>query len=346
MTGSTQMRAALLYGPGDIRVEDRPVPMPGDDEVQIQVTFTGVCGTDIHHFDGWNFGDVISMPVPPAILGHEFSGVISAVGDTVTGFKLGDRVSAQPQVYCGDCDFCQRDSPNMCRNKIRFEHGGSWAEFIVVNKRSVFAIPAPVSMKLAALTEPLGCSLRAVERSGVNPGDNVFIAGGGSIGLMIARLCRQKGAAKIFVSEPRESRRSLAEQLGADRGLDPKTEDIRDIVYAETDGVGPDVCFEAVGIPETARECVDLVRRGGTVALMGVANPKVSVEFSQFDFFAKELTVMGSFLLVNTFPRCLDLMASLGLDPLITHTFPLEEAKKAVETAKSGEGTKVMLETG
>jgi len=198
-------------------------------------------------------------------------------------------------------------------------------------------------MKLAALTEPLGCSLRAVERSEVEPGDNVFIAGGGSIGLMIARLCRQMGAAKIFVSEPQEARRRLAEQLGADRGIDPRTQDVKEIISTETEGVGPDICFEAAGLPETARDCVDIVRRGGMVALMGVANPDVRLELSQFDFFAKELTIKGSFLLVNTFPRCLDLMGSLGLDPLITHTFPLEEAQAAVETAKSGEGTKVML---
>lgn len=343
MTSTTQMRAALLYGPGDIRVENRPVPRPGPDEVQIQVAFTGVCGTDLHHYDGWDFGDVISKPVPPAILGHEFSGVVSELGDSVTNFKLGDRVSAQPQVYCGDCAFCQRGSPNMCQSKVRFMRGGSWAEFIVVNQRSVFEIPKAVSMKLAALTEPLGCSLRAVERSEVEPGDNVFIAGGGSIGLMIARLCRQMGAAKILVSEPQEARRRLAEQLGADRGIDPRTQNVKEIISTETDGVGPDICFEAAGLPATARDCVDIVRRGGMVALMGVANPEAVLQLSQFDFFAKELTVKGSFLLVNTFPRCLDLMGSLGLDPLITHTFLLEEAQAAVETAKSGEGMKVML---
>ena len=346
MTETTQMRAALLYGVGDIRVEDRPVPTPGPEEVQVAVKYTGVCGTDLHHFDGWDFGDVISRPSPPSILGHEFAGIISAIGESVTGFEVGDRVSAQPQVYCGNCDLCRRGSPNMCLNKIKLDRGGSWAEFIVVNQRSLFKVPDQVSLKLAALSEPLGCSLRAVDRSEVEPGDNIFIAGGGSIGLMIARLCRQMGAAKIFVSEPQEARRRLAEQLGADRGLDPFADDIREILYAETGGVGPDICFEAAGIPQTARQCVDLVRRGGTVAMMGVANPGVSLELNQFDFFAKELTVKGSFLLVNTFPRCLDLMAGLGLDPLITHTFPLEEAEKAVLTAKSGEGTKVMLKAG
>ncbi len=346
MANKRRMTAALLYGPGDIRVEERPVPAPSRDEVQIKISYTGICGTDLHHYEGWDFGDVLSKPVPPAILGHEFSGLITEVGDSVNALKVGDRVSAQPQVYCGDCEFCQRGSPNMCTNKTHFTKGGSWAEYIVVNQRSVFLIPADVPLKLAALAEPLGCSFRAVERSEIKPGDNVFVAGGGSIGLMIARLSRQMGASKIFVSEPRESRRILAEQMGADRGIDPLNEDVVAILEHETGNIGPDICFEAAGLPQTARQCVDLVRRGGTVVFMGVANPEVSLELSQFDFFAKELTVKGSFLLVNTFPTCLKMMIDLGLDPIITHSFPLEEASKAVETARSGEGTKVMLAVG
>ena len=309
----------------------------------MRVAYTGVCGTDLHHYDGWDFGDILTKPVPPAILGHEFSGTISAVGEGVGGFRPGDRVTAQPQVYCGACEFCQRGSPNMCTRKLRFEKGGSWAEYIVVSSRSAFKIPDGVSMKLAALSEPLGCSLRAVERAQLSPGDSVFIAGGGSVGLMLARLCRSRGAGKIFVSEPMPTRRALAQKMGADFGLDPSAQDVASVVLEETAGMGPDVCFEAAGLPVTARQCIDLVRRGGTVVVMGVADPSARLELRQFDLFAKELTIKGTFLLVNTFERCLQLLPDLGLDPIVTHVFPLEEAPRAVETAKSGQGTKVLL---
>ena len=345
-TTSGSMQAVRLHGREDLRVDEVPIPTPEENEVRLRVAFAGICGTDLHLFDGWEMSGAVTLPPMPAIIGHELSALVETVGPGVRRWKVGDRVTVQPQVYCGDCTMCQRGSANMCLNKTKITKGGAWAEYMVVHERSLFSVPDEVPLRLAAMTEPLGCALRAVELSNLQPGDNVFIAGGGTIGLLLARLARARGANRIILSEPQERRRALAPAMGVTRTIDPVDEDLEAIVSAETDAIGVDIAYEAVGLAVTSMACISVIRPGGTAVLMGVPQPGSGLEINPWDMVTAERTIKTSWLLVENMESCLRLMPSLGLEAIATHTIPLAEAVEGIRMCKSGEALKVLFEIG
>ncbi len=346
MMASGTMRAVRLYGKEDLRLDEVSIPTAEANEVQLRIAFAGICGTDLHLYDGWEMSGAVTLPPMPAIIGHELSAVVEEVGPGVTRWKAGDRVTVQPQVYCGDCTMCQRGSPNMCLSKTKMTKGGAWAEYMVVNERTLHSVPAEVPMNLAAMTEPLGCAMRAVELADLEPGDNVFVAGGGTIGLLLARLARARGANKIILSEPQARRRALAEAMGVTRTIDPANEDLESIVATETAGLGVDVSFEAVGLAVTSMACIGVIRPGGTAVLMGVPKPGTKLEINPWDIVTAERTIKTSWLLVDNMESCLRLMPSLGLETIATHTIPLSEAVEGIRMCKAGEALKVLFEVG
>ena len=346
MTPNKTMQAVRLHGLEDLRVDDVPIAYPDANEVRLRVAFAGICGTDLHLFDGWDLGGQVTLPPMPAIIGHELSAVIESIGSAVSRWKIGDRVTVQPQVYCGDCTMCQRGNPNLCVNKTKVTKGGAWAEFMVVNERTLFAVPDEVPLKLAAMTEPLGCALRAVEIAEIKPGDNVFIAGGGTIGLLLARLARTRGAHKVIMSEPKERRRQLAASMGVTKSLDPMTQDLKAVIVQETNGIGVDISFDAVGLAITSIFCIEAIRPGGTAVLMGVPKPGTKIELYPWDLVGGEKTIETSWLLVANMESCLRLMPDLGLENIATHTIPLKDAVKGIQMCKAGEALKVLFEIG
>ena len=340
---ANQTRAAVLYGPGDLRVETRDVPPPGAGEVVLQVAVSGICGTDLHYWDGWQFDSWFPERSDPWIPGHEFTAVVQAVGPGVHDLKPGDGVAVEPNNSCEDCPECDRGMLNFCSNRLPMAWG-AWSDVVVANRHHITPLPSGADMRTASLTEPLACVVRGFDRVTVSPGDTVFVAGAGPIGLLALQVARHQGAGQTIVSEPGEIRRKLAATMGADLVLDPRVDDVVDATRSLTQGYGADLTIEAAGAGPAFQSCLDAVRDSGTVLVISVGSPSERFELRLYDFFARERTIVGSNTRVRTFERALELLPEIDVEPIITHTFDLDDAVEAVMTAKSGAGAKVVFD--
>lgn len=213
------MRAAVIYNPRDIRIQDIPIPAPKSEEVQIRIHACGVCGTDHSLFVG---GFPANFPV---IIGHEFSGEITAVGEGVKNLKVGDRVTVDPNRVCRRCEYCRMGKEHLCQNlsSMGVHIDGADAEYCVMLESNVYVLPDLVSYEQAAFTEPLACAIRGLEMAKVHQGDTVLILGAGGMGNLITQLCALAGAAQVIVSEPIKRRRDVALENGATHVIDPLT---------------------------------------------------------------------------------------------------------------------------
>jgi 2-desacetyl-2-hydroxyethyl bacteriochlorophyllide A dehydrogenase len=329
------MRCAVWYGGKDIRLEQKEVPTPGAEEVLIEVACCGVCGTDVHILEG-------KFPLfqPPRIIGHEYAGTVVAVGEKVTRVKVGDRVVAEPGKVCGQCPFCRSGRENLCLNRILSP--GAFAEYTVMPQHLVYPIPDSVSLEIASLTEPLACGLHAIDLAEIPSGSAVLILGGGAIGLLLAQLSLRSGAAKVLVSELQPHRRDLARRFGA-AAVDPGAEDLKAIVMKETADLGPVVTFEAIGNPARVEEAIALTQKGGKVIIVGVADPEAEFRVKPYQIFAKELSLIGSYMRPYTYPRAIAWLSQLDLEPLVKMEFGLEDTLLAIESLKMGQGVKILV---
>jgi 2-desacetyl-2-hydroxyethyl bacteriochlorophyllide A dehydrogenase len=333
------MLAAYLYGPRDLRLIEQAPDHLEPDEVRIEVACSGICGTELHLYGGMIFGAPASRP---QALGHEYAGRVIEVGSRVRGLAIGDRVTSIPGGPCHRCRLCRLGRLSMCPHRVTGRRG-AWAPELVVPAEIVWQLPANVSDRLGALTEPLACAVRAVERAGLHNGDRVCIIGAGPIGLLIQVVAQASGAQTTIVSEPSAFRRGLAEQLGASRLVDPLAEEVVGVVHTLTDGLGADVVFEAVGHPATVEQAIAAAAPGGTVVIAGVADRDARATINPQEIFFKELTLRGTKGVVHGVDRALRWLQTLDLEPLITHTYPLTQAPVAVETALAGAAGKVLL---
>lgn len=332
----TSTWGAIAQGNGLVSIGTVALPPVGPHDVIIDVSYAGICGSDLHGID--QSGTLGFTP------GHEFSGVVSGVGGGVDGVGIGDRVAVLPRLACGRCRSCRRSDPVHCTNYIRTQPGG-WAAQVVRDVNFLRPVPASVSLRDAALTEPLSCALWAVEKGAVTAGDTVVVLGGGSIGLMASVLSMRSGAAQVLVSEPRAERRRTAALLSLP-SVDPTTQDARAAVDALTGGFGADVVIEAVGSAAVVEEALAMVKRGGRVVVAGVASPGDTMSLDVYDLFARELTISGAWGVEATFQRSLELLPYLPTDDLVSDVFPLEEVQQAVDLARQGSSGKVMLQIG
>jgi 2-desacetyl-2-hydroxyethyl bacteriochlorophyllide A dehydrogenase len=333
------MQAAYLFGPRDLRfVEREPLPLVPD-EVRIQVACSGICGTDIHVYTGMVFG---ARSTEAHFMGHEFSGRVVEIGSAVKTLAVGDRVTAIPNTPCGICSLCRSGRGPVCPQR-RTLRSGSWAPTIVVPAQNTFRVPANVSDRYAALTEPLACAVRAVDRSKLRPGDHVAVIGGGPIGLFAAMVAKASGARTTIVSEPRPYRRAIAEQLGMDQVIDPTGIDLAARVRELTDGLGADVVFEAVGHPATMEQAIGLAAPGGTVVIIGVADASHRLAFAAQDLFFKELNILGTKGPTYGVERALGWLGKLDFDPVITHSFDVTQADSAIQLGMTGDAGKILL---
>jgi 2-desacetyl-2-hydroxyethyl bacteriochlorophyllide A dehydrogenase len=328
---------AVWYGKHDLRLERRPVPALGGRDVLVEVALCGVCGTDVHILEG-----EYPLVKPPRVLGHEFSGTVRGVGSGVTSVQAGDRVAIDPTVSCGGCYYCRQGIPLMCENRV--PHHGGLGEFVVLPEQTVYPLPASVSLEVAALAEPLSCCLHTIDLAGIRPGFTVAVVGAGTIGLMLLQLARRAGATRILVSEPSQTKREIAQRLGADVLVNPLKEDVQAAAREMCGGRGVDVAVEAVGARQTVMDAIALPRRGGTVVLMGVASPTTEVPLRPFDLFERELTIKAAYIRKFEFHRTVELLPLLELQGLITDRFPLANAADAVANVKAGNGIKTVVE--
>lgn len=329
------MRCAVWYGGKDIRLEERPVPAPGPEEVLIEVACCGVCGTDVHILEG-------KFPIfqPPRIIGHEYAGTVVAAGERVTRVGVGDRVVAEPGKVCGQCPFCRSGRENLCSQRVL--HQGAFAEYTAMPQHLVYPIPDSVSFEVASLTEPLACSLHAVDLAEIPSGSVVLVLGGGAIGLLLAQLSLRSGASKVIVSELQPHRRDLAQRFGA-IAVDPRNEELKAVVMKGTGELGPAVTFEAIGNPALVEEAIALTQKGGRVVIVGVADPEGELKVKPYQIFAKELTLIGSYMRPYTYPRAIAWLSELDLEPLVKMEFGLEDTLLAIESLKMGKGVKILV---
>ena len=328
------MRALRWHGSHDLRYEEVPPPSsPGPGHALVAVAYCGICGTDVQEYAA---GPVMIQPrphrltgqEPPLTLGHEFSGTILELGDSDSPFAVGDRVAVDPCWRCGSCWFCDRGDYHICRRggSVGLASDGALAPVVLVQSAGLVKVPDEVPLDLAALTEPLAVGHHGVRRGRVGEGDRVLVLGAGPVGATAILAAQAAGAAEVYVSEVRESRRDLAARLGATRTLDPTTEDVRRLVYEATDRVGPDVVVECTGVPAMATEGVAAARRGGRVVLLGIGHDTTPLDPSRLTLYEREL--IGSLGYNHDFPRVLAHIAEGRMDPrpLITGVVPLERA--------------------
>ena len=337
------MPAARLQGPKAIGVTSQTVPAPGAAEVRVRVEVCGVCGTDLHFFTG-------RWPQPAFTLGHEFSGVVTAVGEDAAPWRVGDKVCVEPVLSCGRCRACRRGENNLC-SEFRFlsiHLDGGMAEQAIVPVKCLHAIPEGMSASRAALAEPLAVAIHACRVGGVKAGDTVVVCGAGSIGLLTAAAAGSAGAAEVIVSGRHPHQQEAANSLGA-RGVAP--DDLEAAVAAATDGEGADVIIETVGgAGQAVGQALAAVRPGGTVVLVGGFTRPASVHL--WRVVSRESRVLGAYCYNHAhaptdFERALQLLSEEGddLERLITHRLPLSEVCEAFGLAldKSSHAIKVQM---
>ena len=338
------MRAAYFLGSRTIETRPLRLRAPGPGQALLRVLACGVCGTDVHIFAG---GKGSASVTPPVILGHELSGAVEALGPGVTGLKAGDLVSVDPNIYCGTCPSCRQGRKQLCRamEAVGVTMDGGFADQCLAPASQCVVLPAGTDPELAALTEPLACCLHGIDRAAIRPGETVLILGGSTIGLMMLQRARLCGAARVVVSEPVAARRGLALELGADGAVDPLREDLAERTEALLGG-GANVVIECVGgRTGAAAQAVDAAGPGGRILLFGVPHPEALLETSLCAIYQKELTILGSFVNPDTHSRAAALIASgrLRLKELITHRFPVDRLREAIETQAGPESIKVLV---
>jgi (R,R)-butanediol dehydrogenase/meso-butanediol dehydrogenase/diacetyl reductase len=346
------VQALRWHGRGDLRLDDVAEPGARPGEAVLRVAYCGICGTDLHEFGhGPNMirtgPHPLSGEAPPMTLGHEMSGVVTGLGSGAPGLSVGDRVTIDPCLRCGECRWCLRGEYHICARggSVGLASAGGFAPYVRVPLACVVRIPDGVGDREAALAEPLAVGLHAIRRAGVSAGDSVLVLGAGPIGVAALVAARLAGAAQLFVSEPNPVRAERAAALGATATFDPTTADVRREVFLRTGRIGPDVVVEATGRPELVELAVTSVRRGGHVALAGISDSRIDVDLRQIVLF--ERSVSGCLGYNFDIPRVLDLMATGRLDAssLVTAVRPLSQAVEtfAELTADRGRHLKVLL---
>ena len=335
------MLAAVFPSPGSCEIVRRKDPIPGEGEVLVQVKACGVCGTDVHIYRG-------QFPARfPLVAGHEFSGLVQAAGPNVTSVQPGDHVTIDPNITCGLCRPCRRGLTHLCRDLrgIGVVRDGGFATHCLAPARQVYRLPEEMSFETAALAEPVACCLHGIERADPRPGDVVVLIGAGVIGLLLLQLCLLRGAALTIVSELEPKKREAARALGAARVVDPRSEDLIEVVREVSDGSGADVVIEAVGGQETAQQAPELAAEGGQVLLFGVAPQEARIAVSPFDIYRREVTITGSFTNPYTHAAAIALLASgrLPVGDLVSHRLGLDGLTTAIELLESRQAMKVMI---
>jgi L-iditol 2-dehydrogenase len=338
------VRALRLEQLGSVSLRAVPPPVATAGEVVVRVTVAGICGSDRHLISG-------EYPaVPPVTLGHEFEGVVTEAGPGTTT-TVGSRVAVDPNIACLNCRYCRMGLVAHCTNlrAIGVDRDGGLAELVSVPQRQAYELPDDLAPGLGALCEPLACCLRAMDHALVQPGDKVAVLGGGVIGQLLAQLARVSGARVVLVTR-QKGRRDLAESLGAAATVDPLNTDVGEAIGGHH-GFAPggvDVAFEAAGVEDTFRKAMEVTRCAGKVVVVGAAPSSLTLPFSPFDLFARELQVIGSHLNPLTHGRAVEMAASglLDLGPLITRTIDLSEVETVLTHPAAPGDVKVQVVAG
>lgn len=334
--------AKVARGEGNVALIDVPEPELKPGYVIIEVKAAGICGTDLHiYHDEFKTN-------PPVIMGHEVAGVVAEVGEDVTNCAPGDRVTSETYFYvCGQCQFCREGFVNLCpgRRSIGSAVNGAFTRYLLVPQHNIHHLPPEVNEQAGALTEPLACCVHALELTRVEPGETAVVSGPGAIGLLMAQVVKAAGARVIVLgTQADEARLEKARQLGMDFVFNVQVEDTAARVRDMTNGLGADVVFECAGAPTSAQNCLELVRRQGRYAQVGLFGKPITWDLDQVCY--KELKVSGSNASVpSAWRKALALLASgqVQTRPLISTSLPISEWQQAFELFEQRGGHKIIL---
>ncbi len=321
------MKGMLLSSYKQLDLVDMPLPQPAEDELLIRIKACGICGSDVHGYDGST-----GRRLPPIVMGHEAAGVIESIGSAVANFQPGDRVTFDSTVYCGTCFFCLRGDVNLCDNREVigvstpvFRRMGAFAEFVTVPARIAYLLPDKMPFEHAAMIEAVSVAVHAVELTPISLEDTVVVVGAGMIGLLVLQAARLAGAARVIVLDLDDTRLGLASNLGATETINSGSNDVISQILALTDGRGAEAAIECVGATIPVRLALDSVRKGGAVTLVGNVSP--TIELGLQSVVTRQIRVQGSCASSGEYPACISMISrgAIRVDPLISAVAPLED---------------------
>lgn len=333
------MRAAVLRAPGDVVIEERPIPRAGSREVVVRVRAVGVCGSDTHYYEHGRIGRFVVEA--PLVLGHEAAGEVTQLGPGVTRLVVGDRVSIEPGVPDLTCGQCLAGRYNLCPNMRFFGTppvDGAFAEYVVVHEAFAHPVPARVGDDAAALLEPLSVGIWACMKGRVTAGSRVLITGAGPIGLVSVAAALAFGATEVVVSDVNPVRLALAKELGATTVIDARATSVTDLYRP------PEVLLECSGHPPAIGEAIRVLDRAGRAVLVGMGGDEILLPLAVIQ--ERELELTGTFRYAGTWPRAIALIASgrINLDRLVTGTYRLDQAEQALTAGRRDpQSVKVMV---
>lgn len=333
------MKALVLAEYKKLEYMDVETPAIEPDEVLVQVKACGICGSDVHGFDGST-----GRRRPPVIMGHEASGVIAEVGGAVTGWKKGDRVTFDSTVYCGHCDYCRRGRINLCANRRvlgvscdEYRRNGAFAEYVAIPQHILYKLPDAVTFDQATIVEPLSVAFHAVNLSPRTVGASATVVGTGMVGLLVVQTLRAAGCGTIIAIDNHPEHLELAKTLGADITLLSHAA-VHEEVKTLTQGEGTDLVLEVAGTKASVHTAIACVRKGGAVTLVGNISPSVDLPLQVV--VTRELTLQGSCASNGEYPACLDMIArgAVNVDAIISQSAPLSDGQHWFSTLYNKEG--------
>ncbi|MFK7737050.1 MAG: galactitol-1-phosphate 5-dehydrogenase [Pirellulaceae bacterium] len=320
------MKAMLLSEYKKLDIVEMPKPEVADNELLIRVAACGICGSDIHGWDGSS-----GRRKPPLVMGHEAAGTIEAIGSSVTKFSEGERVTFDSMISCGQCLACRSGTINLCEHRQvmgvscdEFRRHGAFAEYVVVPENIVYSFPGNLEFEYAAMVEPVSIAVHAANITPVRLGDTAIVVGSGMIGLLVIQAARLAGCSQVIAVDLDDDKLKIAKSLGADVVCNPKSDDVLAIVREVTDGRGADVAFEVVGATPTVNTAIESVKRGGAVTLVGNLAPQVDLPLQSV--VTRELRLQGSCGSNGEYPQCIDYLSrgAIQVEPLITSRASLD----------------------
>lgn len=331
------MRAAFLEEYGKMAIRQVSIPEIGPNDILIKIEAAGVCGSDLHAYLGKH-----QFRFPPVMLGHEGAGTVAKIGERVKAFSVGDRVTFDPTLACGECPQCREGNTNLCPSRRApgmsswYDANGTWAEYFPIEADHVYKIKDEVSFARAALTEPMANSMHILSLVQGEKKDSICVIGCGTIGLFAIFIAKLQGYKTIIGSDPVAFNRKTAEALGATLTVDPSKQDLAAIAKEATGSEGVDVCVLAAGYHGMLNQASDVTRRNGEIMLIAMLTE--ALEIDSFRYLSRQQTLHGC-QLYNTpdFEKSLEIVedTSIDLSPFMTHTMPLEDAGKALELLKT-----------
>jgi len=320
------------------------MPEYGYNDVLIKIKKTAICGTDLHIYN-WDEWSQKTIPVPMTV-GHEFVGVIEAIGEGVSGFNIGDRVSGEGHITCGHCRNCRAGRRHLCRNTVGVgvNRAGAFAEYLCIPAVNAFKLPADITDDMAAIFDPFGNAVHTALSFDL-VGEDVLITGAGPIGIMAAAVCRHVGARHVVITDVNDYRLKLAEKMGATRAVNVMNDNLQDVMKDLGMTEGFDVALEMSGVPSAVQSMLSAMNNGGKIAMLGIPPSDMAVDWNQVIF--KGLQIKGIYgrEMFETWYKMVSLLQSgLDISPIVTHQFKVDDFQQGFDTMGSGQSGKVILE--